>query len=220
MQPLAIYDMDKTITRRATFPGWLAGWLVHEAPWRIVFGPMLMGAALGYALRLVSRTRLKELLQRWVMGSPVDAARVAARAQAFAKAQVAGNVHADALAQIAADRAQGRRIIMATASNAYYAAAIGAALGIEDVIATNVAGDRGQLLARINGENCYGDAKLRMVDAWLAVRGLSAAPIRFYSDHDSDAPMFERAAEPVAANPSPQLRRLALERGWPIFDWV
>ena len=58
-----------------------------------------------------------------------------------------------------------------------------------------------------------------MVEAWLDAQGLTAAPLRFYSDHVSDAPMFERAAEPVAVSPSPALRRLATERGWPIRDW-
>jgi HAD superfamily hydrolase (TIGR01490 family) len=219
MQPLAIYDMDKTITRHATMPGWLIGWLVHEAPWRVLLAPAMLACTLGYALKCVSRARYKELMQRLVMGASVPAARVAARAERFAVHQIAHNLRAEAVAQIATDRAQGRRVIMATASNAFYADAIGAALAIDYVIATRVVTAGGQLLARIDGENCYGAAKLRMVDNWLAVHGLSDAPIRFYSDHVSDAPMLERAAEPVAANPSAALRTLAQRRGWPIVDW-
>jgi HAD superfamily hydrolase (TIGR01490 family) len=219
MQPLAIYDMDKTITRRATMPGWLVGWLIHEAPWRVLLAPAMITATLAYAARLVSRGRYKELMVALVMGRSVSATRVAARVESFVAGQLAHNLRAEAVAQIAADRNAGRRIVMATASNSFYAVAIGAALGIGDVISTRMRVDGDRLLARIDGENCYGAAKLRMVESWLAAHGLSDAPIRFYSDHDSDAPMFERAAEPVAANPDATLRTLARQRGWPIVDW-
>jgi phosphoserine phosphatase len=43
--------------------------------------------------------------------------------------------------------------------------------------------------------------------------------IRFYSDHASDAPVLEWADEPFAVNAHDKLRRLALQRGWPIVDW-
>jgi phosphoserine phosphatase len=43
--------------------------------------------------------------------------------------------------------------------------------------------------------------------------------VRFYSDHASDAPVFEWADEPVAVNPHDRLKRLAAERGWPVEDW-
>ena len=45
------------------------------------------------------------------------------------------------------------------------------------------------------------------------------AHVRFYSDHVTDAPVFEWADEPVAVNPHDRLRRLAKLRGWPVEDW-
>jgi phosphoserine phosphatase len=58
-----------------------------------------------------------------------------------------------------------------------------------------------------------------MVEDWLAAHALTGAPMRFYSDHPSDAPMFELADEAVAANPTRALRALAVARGWSIVDW-
>jgi phosphoserine phosphatase len=58
-----------------------------------------------------------------------------------------------------------------------------------------------------------------MIEAWLAVEGLERANVRFYSDHASDAPVFEWADEAVAVNPHDRLRRLATARGWPVEDW-
>jgi phosphoserine phosphatase len=127
-----------------------------------------------------------------------------------------------ARAQIAADRAAGYRIVVATAAYRFYAEAIARDIAADALIATSTAIDpRGHLLPRIEGGNCYGPAKRAMIAAWLAAQGIdrSAAHIRFYSDHVSDVPSFDWADEPVAVNPHAALRRVAAERGWPIVDW-
>jgi HAD superfamily phosphoserine phosphatase-like hydrolase len=219
MQPLAIYDLDKTITYRATYAAWLLFWARRQAPWRLLLLPLSAVAALLYVLKLLSRAQLKTVNQALLMGR-ADAATVAALAADYAAQVVAGNVRAGALAQIAVDRAEGRRIVIATASYAFYARAIGAALGIGDVIGTGVVVSGREVLPQIDGENCYAVAKRRMVEAWLTAQRLGGAPMRFYSDHPSDAPMFELADEAVAANPDRQLRALAQARGWAIVDWA
>ena len=153
------------------------------------------------------------------MGRPARA-RVERRAREFAGRTLGGNVFAGALARLDAERAAGRRIVLATASYGFYADAIAARLGIADVVATRSVWDGDRLLPRIDGENCYDTAKRRMVEAWLAANGLTGAPIRFFSDHVSDLPMFELAAEQVATTPSPKLRAVAAARGWEIVDWT
>ena len=65
----------------------------------------------------------------------------------------------------------------------------------------------------------YAAAKRAMVEDWLAAQALTGAPLRFYSDHPSDAPMFELADEAVAANPNRALRAMAVARGWAVVDW-
>ena len=73
--------------------------------------------------------------------------------------------------------------------------------------------------AKIDGENCYGPAKLRMIERWLEAEGVTRAHVRFYSDHASDAPVFEWADEAVAVNPHDRLLNLAAQRGWEVVDW-
>jgi len=58
-----------------------------------------------------------------------------------------------------------------------------------------------------------------MVEDWLVKSGFERGHVRFYSDHASDAPVFEWVDEPVAVNPHDLLKRLASERGWAIEDW-
>jgi HAD superfamily phosphoserine phosphatase-like hydrolase len=140
----------------------------------------------------------------------------------FAEATVRSNIRPGAFAAIERDREQGRRLVMATASYRLYASAIAERLGFDDVIGTgSIIGLDERVHAMIDGENCYGPAKLRMIAEWVEKSGLKGAHghVRFYSDHASDAPVFEWADEPVAVNPHGRLRRLAEQRGWAVEDW-
>lgn len=220
---VSIYDMDRTITRRGTWVPWLMFWVRREAPWRVLLLPGLGVALLAYALKIIDRARLKELGHRLMMGRHVQRGRLSAAADAYAEQVLAHDVYPAALAQIASDRAEGRRLVLATASNLFYVNAIAARLDISDVIATPSRWEDDRLHHRLGGDNCYGAAKRLLVDAWLAREGLTGAAVRFYSDHESDLPLFELAlasgGEAVAANPSPALRKIAEARHWPIRDW-
>lgn len=218
---LAIYDMDRTVTRRPTYPAFLLFAARRLAPWRLVLAPLLALTGLGYALRLLDRARLKELNYRLLIGRPRPE-RLEPVVEAFAERQLATNILAGARTRIAEDKAAGRRLVLATASYGLYAAAIGQRLGFDDVIATETLADpSGRIVARIDGRNCYGLAKRDMIEAWLEREGLAreAVHIRFYSDHVSDAPMHHWSDEAFATNPHARLMRLAEAEGWEVLDW-
>jgi HAD superfamily hydrolase (TIGR01490 family) len=221
MTELAIYDMDKTVTRRPTYGSFLFHVVLRRAQWRLLLLPVAMLALLAYALKLIDRGRLKELTHHLLIGRmhPRDLQALVA---GFADRQVATNIRRGARRAIARDKAQGRRLILATASYRLYADAIAGRLGFDDVIGTgSVIGLDARVHARIEGGNCYGPAKLRMIAEWVEESGLKGTHghVRFYSDHVSDQPAFEWADEPVAVNPHGKLRRLAKVRGWLIEDW-
>ena len=204
MSDLAIYDMDRTVTRRATYTPFLLHCALRRAPWRLLFLPFVVGSMLAYLAKLISRARLKEVNQSLLLGHAVHPRDLRPLVDSFAEAQVAGNIRPGARAAIARDKAEGRRLVMATASYRLYAAAIAERLGFDDVIGTgSVIGLDERVRAKIDGENCYGEAKLRMVADWVERSGLTGTHghVRFYSDHASDAPVFEWADEPVALNP-------------------
>ena len=219
---LAIYDMDRTITFRGTYTPFLLHVATRMAPWRLVFAPLVPVAMLAYVLRVIPRRRLKEINQTLMIGGRVSRARLQPHIESFAEKVLARNVRSGALAQVAADRAAGYRLVLATASYRLYVDAIARLLGFDAVIATDHLGqDLDYVRARIAGENCYDAAKLGMIQTWMAQHGVhrDAAHIRAYSDHVSDAPMLEYADEAFAANPHAPLARLAQERGWQRLDW-
>jgi HAD superfamily hydrolase (TIGR01490 family) len=218
---LAIYDMDRTITRRATYTPFLIHAASRIAPWRLAFLPLSALAMLCYVLRLIDRKRLKEINHALLLGK-VHGDALMPVANSFATRTVARNLLPGALPAIAADRAAGRRLVLATASYRFYVAPIAARLGFDDVVATNsIVGLDARIVPKIDGENNYGPAKLRMIEAWMAMEGIDRAKahIRFYSDHASDAPVLEWADEAFAVNPHRKLRRLSRRRGWPLLDW-
>jgi len=219
---LAIYDMDRTVTRRPTYTSFLLHCALRRAPWRLIFVPFVIGSMLAYLAKLITRARLKEVNHQLLLGRSIGAGDLGPLVESFADAQVAQNIRPGARAAIARDKAQGRRVVMATASYRFYAVAIARRLGFDDVIGTNtLLGLDDSVLCRIDGENCYADAKLRMVADWVEQSGLTGkhGHVRFYSDHASDAPVFEWSDEPVAVNPHAKLARLATERGWAVEDW-
>lgn len=219
---IAIYDMDKTVTRRATYNGFLMHMAWNTAPWRLALAPLLPLGLLLYAFGYWSRSQLKQFSQSLLIGRKVPRARFARHLERHADLVLGRNVYREAKTRIEAEKSEGYRHVIATASYRLYVEAIAARLGFDAVIATELASDdSGHVLARIDGHNCYDAAKLDRVKAWLAAQGLSRGDchIRAYSDHISDAPLLAFSDEAFATNPHPPLERLAREKGWQILDW-
>ena len=217
---LAIYDMDRTLTRYATYTPFLLHCAARRAPWRLLFLPLVAASMLAYVAKLIDRGRLKEINHRLLLGHKRHPHELKPLVDSFAEKTAASNIRPGARQAIARDKAEGRRVVMATASYTLYAAAIGRLLGFDDIIGTgSIIGLDERVHAKIDGDNCYGPAKLRMVADWLGKSGLERGHVRFYSDHASDAPVFEWADEAVAVNPHDRLARLAADRGWRLEDW-
>jgi HAD superfamily hydrolase (TIGR01490 family) len=222
MSNLAVYDMDRTVTRHATYTPFLLHCALRRAPWRLLFLPLVILSMLAYVARLIDRAKLKEINHHLLLGAKIHPRDLQPLVESFAEKQVATNVRPGARLAIARDQAEGRRLVLATASYRLYADAIAERLGFDDVIGTgSVIGLDERVHAKIAGENAYGEAKMRMISEWVERSGLKGAHghVRFYSDHVSDRPAFEWADEPVAVNPHGKLRRLAEDRGWAIEDW-
>lgn len=220
---IAVFDMDRTITRRGTFSPFLIS-ACRRRPWRLLYAPLILLHMLRYKFGGLTRKALKERMQALLLaGAGLD--QLEGHVARFIQRLIAKGLRPGALEQIALHRAAGHKLVMATASMDYYAAPIGALLGFDLVVATrSTHDDAGRLAAAIAGENCYGAPKLDMLKAALAA-DLEAGErpnIVAYSDHVSDMPLLDWASErgeAVAVNPSMALRRVAGERGFEVVDW-
>jgi HAD superfamily hydrolase (TIGR01490 family) len=130
-------------------------------------------------------------------------------------------LHPQALDLVRSHQGQGDLVAIVTATNELVTRPIAAALGVPELIAVELERDpRGWITGAIAGVPSMREGKVVRVTDWLAARGLDWLDVEttFYSDSLNDLPLLERVEHPVATNPDPRLRTLALERGWRILD--
>ena len=217
---VAIYDLDRTVLRKPTFTLFLLWAAAREAPWRLLLLPALAALMIGYALRLYGRDRFKPAAIRLMLGPHLPPARAERLAARFAAWRVPRDVPPGAQACIARDRAEGYRLLMATAAPEFYAGAIADALGFNAIVASrHKRNPDGNWLPQLDGPNCYGAEKARRVAEWLSAHAPGAAHIRAYSDHVSDAPTFALAQEAWLVGRGEKFVRLAARHGWQAADF-
>ena len=71
---------------------------------------------------------------------------------------------------------------------------------------------------RLAGPFCYREGKVEVMAQLADEYGYDLSASYAYSDSVSDLPMLEAVGHPVAVNPEPELRQIAVERGWPIVE--
>ena len=218
---LSIFDLDRTLTRLPTYSPYLLHAARTVAPWRLLLVPAAAAATAAYKAGLIDRKRTKELMHRLLLGPRLSPDTHERATAPFLARLLASGFRPAALEQLAADRAEGRRLILATAAPDHYAHRIAESLGMEAALATRVRRDGDQLTHRIDGDNYRGAAKLKAIEVWIAEQGLdrSRLDVRFYSDNLTDVPTFAWADEAIAVNPGAKLRRIARERGWRTVAW-
>lgn len=157
----------------------------------------------------------------------VEAIRVRDRAQyeaahaRFMREWIAPALREEALALVRRHQQAGDRVAIVTATNEFVTRPIAQAFGVEQLIAVELARDAGGwITGEIAGVPSMREGKVVRVGQWLAAHGLDWLDVEttFYSDSTNDLPLLEQVDHPVATNPDPRLRTLALERGWRILD--
>jgi HAD superfamily hydrolase (TIGR01490 family) len=127
----------------------------------------------------------------------------------------------NALELVRGHQRAGELVAIVTATNELVTRPIAEAFGVPELLAVELERDAsGWITGEISGVPSMRDGKVVRVTQWLAARGLDWADIEatFYSDSMNDLPLLERVDHPVATNPDPRLRTLAVERGWRILD--
>ncbi|WP_180682437.1 HAD family hydrolase [Tepidicella baoligensis] len=126
-----------------------------------------------------------------------------------------------ARALVEGHRQAGDEVIIITATNEFVTRPIARALGVEHLIAVELArDDQGWYTGEIAGTPSFREGKVTRLEHWLAERGLGWGDVHttFYSDSTNDLPLLDKVTVPVATNPSEGLRAMARERGWRILD--
>jgi HAD superfamily hydrolase (TIGR01490 family) len=154
----------------------------------------------------------------WRNRPAADLARATAR---FLDEVVRPMLHPAALGLVQQHQREGDLVAIVTATNDFVTRPIAGLLGVDQLIATDLARDEtGRVIGTIHGMPAFREGKITRVQQWLGGRGLALddfARSTFYSDSINDLPLLERVSHPVATNPGPALERIAQERGWPVL---
>lgn len=119
----------------------------------------------------------------------------------------------EVVAELMKHRASGRRVVIASGSYLPVLQAFADRLGAE-ALGTPIEFADGRVTGRPEGPVNAGKAKAERLEAYLSGEPLVAA----YGDTLADLTMLEMSRAPVAVNPAPDLRRVAVARGWRILD--
>ena len=215
---VAIFDLDRTLTRLPTYTPFLLA-SQRDRPLRRASAVVrVLPTLLAYLAKRVDRKRVKSrMLELTLAGAARE--EIEAQSRAFAEDWLARELRPGARPVCAAHSEAGDHLMLATASFDFYARFFAEGLGFDSVAATLSAwSEEDRLLARLEGENCYGEEKLRRVQKALPWPRETCYVIA-YSDHHSDLPLLTWADEGVAVNPSRRLAAAAGTQGLRIVDW-
>lgn len=127
-------------------------------------------------------------------------------------------VYQEAAELIAEHKAAGRDVIIISTSGTDIVEPIGARLGADITIGTQVAIEDG----RYTGEilfYAYAEGKAEAMRALALEHDYDLSASYAYTDSHTDLPMLDLVGNPVAVNPDAELRRIATQRQWPVMDF-
>jgi len=217
-RPAAFFDLDKTVIARSSVlafgrPFLHGGLITRRAVLRSAFVQFVFamsGADEDQVQRM--RDHVTAMCTGW------DAAQVREIVRETLHDIIDPLVYDEAVALIEEHQARGEDVVLVSASGEEVVEPIGEMLGAQHVIATRMITADGIYTGEIE-YYAYGPNKAAAI-AELAQRyGYDLSASYAYSDSSTDVAMLELVGHPSAVNPDRALRRLAVERGWPILTF-
>ena len=217
-RPAAFFDLDKTIIAKSSAlafsKSFYAGGLINRrfvlrsAYAQFVF--MIGGADHD------QMEKMRAFLSQMVTGWPVDSVRdiVAETLHNI----VDPLVYDEAVTLIEDHHLAGRDVIIVSASGAEMVEPIGRLLGADAVIASRLEVEDGRYTGKVE-YYAYAENKATAIEQMAKRRGYDLSRSYAYSDSVTDVTMLELVGHPHAVNPDKELRRAAVQRGWPVLEF-
>ena len=214
----AFFDLDKTIIAKSSTLAFgkqfFAGGLINRrAVLKATYAQLVyMGSGADEDQIEKIRRHLVEMVEGW------DVDQVRSIVAETLHDVVDPIVYNEATELIAEHRAEGRDIVIVSASGAEVVEPIGAMLGVDHVIATQIKIVDGKYSGDIEFY-AYGENKADAIERLAEQRGYDLSRCHAYSDSATDLPMLKVVGHPTAVNPDRELKSIALDRGWPILHF-
>jgi phosphatidylglycerophosphatase C len=213
--PIAIFDLDGTITHRDTlFP--LVLRQLAQRPLQLLRLSLVLPAVVRFAFDRDRGALKQSLLRATLRGTPRAALERTSRA--FVIDTLARGCFHDALATIRRHREQGHHLVLMSASVDFYVPEFGRQLGFDQVICTGVAWQGDRLDGTLTTPNRRGEEKAVCLRALVAER--NDDHVFAYGNSDSDLPHLQLARHGLLVNGSPRARRAAAALDVAMAEWT
>lgn len=124
------------------------------------------------------------------------------------------------LAKVAMHKAQGHILVLISASLKYLLKPVAQDLGFDHLLCSDLeVGTDGLLTGRTLGPICSDKYKRTFAQRLAIESNMDLGASYAYGDHHADIPLLELVGHPTAVEPTEKLRKVALERGWPILSY-
>lgn len=214
----AFFDLDRTLLRRSSALALAGsfrehgvigrGQLAKAAAWQILF------AARGASAETVRKAAEDGLMV--LKGFRVDDLRnlVATAMEPVLKPLV----YQEPLQLADRHRERGEPVYIVSATLQEIVEELARELGFDGAIGSTCEIADGVYTGR-SLRGAHGAGKAEAIRELAAAEGLDLAASTAYSDSHTDLPFLEAVGNPVVVNPDRELRRIAVERGWPVLQF-
>ncbi|MEX2261745.1 MAG: HAD-IB family hydrolase [Bryobacteraceae bacterium] len=217
-QGIAFYDFDGTLASCNVVTQY--AFVARHHPSRpraaLKFARLLLAVPFWIGLDLYSRRRFNEMFFREYRG--LSRAWLSEVADELFQRVIRPSIFPGARALVEADRASGFRTVLVTGTLDLALKPVVRHFGFDDVICNSLIFEDGAATGEVAAPLIAEREKVEAMHRLSRSRGLDLARSKAYSDSISDLPMLEAVGHPAAVNPERRLRRVALERAWPILD--
>lgn len=218
MPAAAFFDLDRTLLRRSSALA-LAGSFRERG--LISRGQLLQAAA--WQLLFVARGASHEAVRR----AAEDGLRVLAGYRPEELRELVADamepvlrplVYAEPLRLVEQHRERGERVFVVSATLQEIAEAIADELGFDGALGTICEVEEGRYTGRAL-RALHAEAKADCLRAVAEREGFDLSACTAYSDSHTDLAFLEAVGHPFAVNPDRALRRVAVDRGWPVLEF-
>ena len=111
-------------------------------------------------------------------------------------------------------QAEGKTVIIATATNDFVTRPIADLFNVKTLIATEFEIQNNNFTGNVLGEPCFRDGKLNKVKKWINENNYDLSKTSFYSDSFNDLPLLEQVKYPVIVDGDDKLVEIGKNNNW------
>jgi len=178
----------------------------------------VMAANVFYQRHLISDEAMARILIGFYRGKPF--ATFEAGAADYYREVIKPHLAPNILARVRGHQEQGHVLVLVSAGLRYLLEPVAEDIGFDHLICTDLeVGPDGILTGRTLGPICTDSHKRIHARKLADDLGMDLAGSSAYGNHQADIPLLELVGHPHAVEPTTELRKMAMERGWPILSF-